>query len=346
MSPFLIFISLFFMLDNYINLGNPKCPVLTCGTSTITDFTSACYNPTINNSTNVLTAVTLYNCPIGEYCSNKYLTYSSGSFWNFGGIMDVCYQYDSYDRDSINSNNKGDFDHCDSYLNCNNGNCVNNICVGNPLGSSCNLTYDCSWQGFCNTTNSTCQILKNLGENCSDTSQCVNTAGCSKITNTCTPWYSLDSGTKSDVKEFCKSGYLSSAGVCEDYALIDGNPICNYTLSSTCKYITSFTKQTITKPCTCNPDGSGNDMCYATSTSDAWNRYKNAFFAVIQNECPKASYLICRNIPLDQLRELYASNLTLYGIDADTYPCLISLSSSYTNFSQILILLILLLYLF
>jgi hypothetical protein len=147
------------------------------------------------------------------------------------------------------------------------GTCQSGKCGGYKLGENCTETAECLKGNYCSDKGQ-CATQKREKENCTKTTECKNNLLCYQ--GKCqSVWYSLNVGTNVTgqgdypANYYCKFG-IAKDGVCESYNTTDtvdsksGLVICS--LDRKCNY-TTFTSGAFSLDCECGYNSDGNSYC-------------------------------------------------------------------------------------
>jgi len=96
--------------------------------------------------------------------------------------------------------------------------CQNGICAGSLPSGQCASPLDCTWNQYCDLTNTpgTCSNLPTAGQSCQN-GQCAYGSTC-KVSGTasvCSSWFSVGSGSGCQNSNDCQSGLTCNYnGIC------------------------------------------------------------------------------------------------------------------------------------
>ena len=169
--------------------------------------------------------------------------------------------------------------------NCNEDNdCINKKCVDKKCKLSdptkCSSDNDCNIGSFCIEETSTCSVQLEVGKECKNHDDCVNTAGC--FNKKCVNYFSLEDGSKVDDNKYAK--FLCKSGMSLDNFCFSGklksNNFC--TATGICTYnLNNGTEYNSTSACVCGNNENGDKVCkYGTDSTQFKNLvdlYKSYF---------------------------------------------------------------------
>ena len=148
---------------------------------------------------------------------------------------------------------------CNTPADCreNQATCIDNKCTfATP---TCTDDYSCAIGQFCGNKNETltCVPQVAIGENCTKTSECVNTAMCRKSTSKCVEALTLEDGEAALFEErfLCKSGF-SLDSKCSR-AVLKSEGVCD----SVCTYSYNGTETNSSSACVCGMNSNGDKYC-------------------------------------------------------------------------------------
>lgn len=207
-----------------------SCPVFNCSSSAATSGQCITYTNTTGVDNYLVTP-----CVAGLYCGFESKASSTCKY-----PTDYMPRYPG--------------EYCFDALDCHSGTCLNGKCSGISSGNPCNMTYECNPKLYCDSISDKCEALLNIGNACTDTSQCSNSV-CDSLV--CTAYFSKANGqpateiSPQGLAWACKTGF-AKGGLCAAPPVSPPTKVVtNCTAGEVCKDQNGVSNKT----CTCSYNG-------------------------------------------------------------------------------------------